>query len=221
MGRINQPVRIASYTLIAIGVILLGLNLFLHGTLNVALPLVFLMLGVGLLILIFATRQNYPWIAVFYIPSGLLLAFGVIFLIDILTNDWNSWAFAWLLLLAGLGVGMLLTNRDMHWHPSITVLGICFSAGGVILFALFGAIEGGLFIQVMAPVLLVMGGLWLFWLRPETIFPEDILKRFHLASRPGQAEPLPLVHIQPPRAASPTPAPAHRMPRFRRTPKGA
>ena len=60
---------------------------------------------------------------------------------------------------------------------------------GVILFALFGAIAGGLFIQLMDPVLLVMGGLWLFWLRPEAIFPEDILKRFHLASRPGQAEP--------------------------------
>ena len=189
MGRINQPIKIASYALIGVGVVLLGLNLFLRGTVNIALPLVFLMLGGGLLILVFATLPKYPWIAIFYIPAALLLTFGVVFLINVLTNDWNSWAYAWLLLLASMGVGMLLTNREMAWHPAITVIGICLTAGGVVLFALFGAIAGGLFIQVMAPVMLVLGGIGLFWLRPETVFPEHILKR--LRRNPASENPLP------------------------------
>ncbi len=42
--------------------------------------------------------------------------------------------------------------------------------GGVTLFALFGAIAGGLLIQVIAPILLILGGVALRWLRPGFLF---------------------------------------------------
>jgi DNA-binding CsgD family transcriptional regulator len=205
---VNQPVRIASLLLIGIGALLLGLNIFMRGALNIALPLVFLMLGGAFFILIFATHQKWRWIAIFYIPATLLLSLGVIFLINTLTNDWNAWAYAWLLLLAGLGFGLALTNRDLAWHPSFTILGVCFSAGGVVLFAIFGAIVGGLFIQVMAPILLILGGVWLYWLRPETILPGAVLRRLrpaHNVAVPAVDENAPLTA---PPAAAETPAPS-------------
>jgi DNA-binding CsgD family transcriptional regulator len=82
-----------------------------------------------------------------------------------------------------MGVGAALANRQLLWHPTIHLVGWGMAVGGVTLFALFGAIAGGLFIQVMAPLLLVLGGLALFWARPEIILPERILQRFHLKPR--------------------------------------
>ena len=201
---VNQPVRIASLLLIGIGALLLGLNIFMRGALNIALPLVFLMLGGAFFILIFVTQQKWRWIAVFYIPAILLLSLGVIFLINTLTNDWNAWAYAWLLLLAGLGFGIALTNRDLAWHPALNVLGVCLTAGGVTLFALFGALVGGLFIQVMAPILLILGGVCLYWLRPEAILPGAVLRRL----RPVHSVVAPTVDETAPPAMAETPVPS-------------
>jgi DNA-binding CsgD family transcriptional regulator len=176
----NQPVKIASFLLIGTGVILFGLNIFLGGKLNVALPLVFLMLGGMFFILVFVLRQKWAWAPTLYIPGSLLLAFGLIFLLNVVTEDWNAWAYAWLLLVTGIGVGVGLANRELAWRPIASLVGWGTAAGGITLFALFGAITGGLFIQVIAPILLVLGGLALFWARPEIILPERLLQRLHL-----------------------------------------
>ncbi len=178
--------------LAATGAALLGLNIFLGSKYNVALPLVFLMLGGGFYIAVFATQQKWPWTAALYLPGSLFLALGLVFGINVLTNDWNSWAYAWLLLVAALGAGILMTNAALAWHPVFNQIGIGLSAGGLALFAVFGAIVGGVFIQVMAPILLILGGAWLYWLRPETVFPEHILQRLHLAPHSAPpADPLP------------------------------
>ena len=178
MGMFSQPNKIASLLLIGTAVMIIGLNIFFGGTLNVALPLVFLMLGGMFFILVFISRQKWTWAPILYIPGCLLLAFGLIFLLNVLTNDWNAWAYAWLLLVSGIGVGMALANRQLAWRPIVNLVGWGMATGGVTLFALFGAIAGGLFIQVMAPILLVLGGLVLFWTRPEILLPERILQRF-------------------------------------------
>lgn len=184
--RINaQPVKIASFLLIAIGVILLALNAFLGGSLNLALPLVFLMLGGAFYILALATWQKWPWVSILYIPGSLLLVLGLILLLNVLTHDWNAWAYAWLLLAAGAGFGLVLANRSQSWPPAVNQAGWGLLIAGVTLFVLFGAIAGGLFIQIMAPILLILGGLTLRWLRPEAVFPEHILKRFQRAPQPA------------------------------------
>lgn len=185
MGWINQPVKIASFLLIVVGVGLLALNIAFGGRVNVALPLVFLILGGMFFILVFATRDKWAWAGVLYIPGALLLVFGLIFLINVLTNDWQAWAYAWLLLVAGLGAGLVLAGGQLPWPPVVKLIGWGMIVAGVPLFALFGAIPGGLFIQVMAPILIILGGLALRWLRPEAIFPESILERLHLAKKPG------------------------------------
>jgi DNA-binding CsgD family transcriptional regulator len=75
----------------------------------------------------------------------------------------------------------------LDWPQAVHLAGWGLAAAGVTFFALFGAIAGGLFIQVMAPILVILGGLSLRWLPLESILPELVLKRFHLQrlSRPA------------------------------------
>ncbi len=182
MGRINRMVKIASFALVGLGVALLALSIFTHGAVNVALPLVFLMLGGAFFILVLALAEKWAWAVLGYIPACLLLALGVIFLLNVLTNDWNAWAYAWLLLVAGIGAGMVLANARQQWRRELTLAGWILAAAGITLFALFGAIAGGPFIYIMAPILLVAGGLALRWLRPELVLPAGIRARLQPAA---------------------------------------
>ena len=91
------------FHLVGVGVGLLALNLVLGPTFNVALPLVFLVLGGGFFILVFRLRQKMAWASFLYIPATLLTAFGIVFLLNVLTRDWNSWAYSWLFLVAAVG----------------------------------------------------------------------------------------------------------------------
>jgi len=169
----NAPARVASILLVVVGAGLLALNIFLGGVINIALPLVFLMLGGMFFIFAMGAESERPWTSLLYVPGGLLLALGLIFLINILTQDWNSWAYAWLLFVVGMGIGLILANRRGIWPHVVTLVGWGMAAAGVTFFAVFGAIAGGLFIQVMAPILLILGGLTLYWLHPETLFKKQ------------------------------------------------
>ncbi len=178
MGSMNRMVKIASLVLVGLGVALLALSIFTHGQVNVALPLVFLMLGGAFFILVLVLAERWPWARLGYVMACLLLALGVVFLLNVLTNDWNAWAYAWLLLLAGIGVGLVLANAGGQWRRELTLTGWITAAASVTLFALFGAIAGGPFIYIMAPILLVAGGLALRWLRPELLLPAGARARF-------------------------------------------
>src|SRR5512135_1336623 len=189
MGKSNRIVKIVSFGLVGLGVALLALSIFTRGAVNVALPLVFLMLGGAFIILVLALAEKWAWAVLGYIPACLLLALGVIFLLNVLTNDWNAWAYAWLLLVAGVGVGLVLANARGQWRREVTLAGWIAAAAGITLFALFGAIAGGPFIYIMAPILLVAGGLALRWLRPEMFLPAGARTRLEPAAPVGQASP--------------------------------
>jgi DNA-binding CsgD family transcriptional regulator len=171
-------------------VLLLAVNFVLGGTLNIALPLVFLLVGGIFFILVFAAQPKWSWASILYVPGSALLAFGLIFLLNVITNDWNAWSYAWLILLTGIGIGLVLACRHQSWPPIINLVGWVLAISSITLFAVFGAVVGGLFIQVMAPILLVLCGLALYWVNPASILPEHILKRF-------QRKPLPAVDLRP------------------------
>jgi len=156
------PSRIASYGLIFTGVVLLVLNIVFGGKLNVALPLVFIMLG-GLLIGLVAYLGGQRWAALLYLPGAVFAALGLVFLLNVLTADWNAWAYAWLLPVAALGLGLLLADHRLRWPRPVHLTAWGLLLGGLSLFVIFGAIAGGLLIQIIAPILLIAGGL-LLWL---------------------------------------------------------
>ena len=110
MEKINHGVKIASTVLVAVGLVLFGLNVLLEGKVNLALPLVFIMLGVIFFILVLMFAPRWRWAGLLFLPGSIMLVLGIVFLINVLTNDWNSWAYAWLLIVAGVGAGLVLTG---------------------------------------------------------------------------------------------------------------
>jgi LuxR family maltose regulon positive regulatory protein len=82
---------------------------------------------------------------------------------------------------AGAGAGVVLANSQLHGRSQVTWMGWGAMACGLTFFAVFGVIAGGRFIQVMAPILVILGGFLLYRLRPEAVFPERVLQRLGLS----------------------------------------
>jgi DNA-binding CsgD family transcriptional regulator len=184
MENAKRTVVIGGLALAGLGVLSLGLSVATQGRLNLSLPLIFLVLGGLADGLAAAYSHSWRWAALLYIPGAMVVALGLIFLLDVITGDWNSWAYAWLLLLTGAGIGTLQANRDSRWPSVVSQAAMGAAVLGLILFALFGAIAGGLFIQVMAAVMLVAGGISLRWVGPERVLPTPLLKRLRPAGSP-------------------------------------
>ncbi|MBI9050561.1 MAG: response regulator transcription factor [Anaerolineaceae bacterium] len=109
-----------------------------------------------------------------YIPGAVVLVLGAIFLLNVLTNDWKSWAYAWILILSALGTGVVMCNRRGRWPETYSLIGSVMMLAGALFFIAFGALTGGLFIQIAAPLLLIVGGIYLYRLNQKG----DILARF-------------------------------------------
>jgi DNA-binding CsgD family transcriptional regulator len=178
MENSNRLATTASLFLISLGVLSLASDFVFGWTMNISLPLVVLMLGATFFFLASALVHEWAWADLLYIPAALLTTLGVIFLLDVISGDWNSWAYAWLLAVAGLGLGVLLANRSRGWPQPVGQISAGVVSGALALFILFGAIAGGRFVLLAAPILLVLGGLAVRWLPLESILPEHTLRWF-------------------------------------------
>ncbi len=168
-SRIQQIMRFVSIGLVAAGAVLFGLTLLGGSAANLAQPLLIVVLGAAFILLVFLLANVWagaPWL---YLPGCVLIALGLILFIDAATGDWNSWSYAWTLLVAGLGVGVLLLGRQPGFSRLVSLIGLGMAAAGVTLFVLFGMLVGGMFIQIIAPVLLVAIGVALWRLRIDTL----------------------------------------------------
>jgi DNA-binding CsgD family transcriptional regulator len=197
MSDTNLPTKITSIALVSIGVALLSLNIIYQGGINVALPLVFLLLGGGFLLLTFHFQRSWKWAALFYIPAVLFSTFGVIFLLNVLTNDWNAWSYAWMLLVAATGVGALLASPALPTWPVLKVSGWIMFILGMTCFVVFGAIAGGIFIQIAACILLVLAGLSIRWFHLERVLPIALQKKLHLMPTKPPAPEVTVTSAQP------------------------
>jgi DNA-binding CsgD family transcriptional regulator len=177
MNPLGQWTRIVSIGLVVTGALLLMLALFGGKAANLALPLLIVVLGAVFILLAVVLADTWraaPWL---YLPGCLLLPLGFILFLNVATEDWNAWAYAWMLVVAGLGLGAALVARRLGYPLLVTQIGLGLAAGGVTFFALFGMLVGGLLIQIMAPILLAVIGVALWRLRPDVL----LLKQ----ARPG------------------------------------
>lgn len=165
MRLIHLRVQITSLLLVLIGAALMAVSILSGGKINIALPLVFLVLGGGFFVLIFRIQARHSWASFLYIPAFLFTALGLVFLLNVVTDDWKSWAYAWLLPISATGIGLLFANRKKTWHPVLPIIGWSTALTGAAFFGVFGVIAGGLVIQIVAPVLLIAAGVALYFLR--------------------------------------------------------
>lgn len=158
LAKFNRPINITSLIIIIMGIGLLILRIALGDQYNIAPPLVFWVLAGGFFILIFSIRDNWNLTSYLFIPAFLLTAFAVIFTLNVLTKDWGSWAYAWLLLVAAIGIGGIFAAHGQSWPLLLRYIAWGLAIGGITFFGVFGVIAGGAFIQIVAPILLVAAG---------------------------------------------------------------
>ncbi len=93
--------------------------------------------------------------------------------------------------MAAAGVGLLLADHELGLPGWVATTGWVMIAGGAALFIFFGAIAGGTFFKIAAPLLIITGGISLRWAKLEHILPAGLLQRLRLspssASQPGAA----------------------------------
>ena len=152
-----------SIFLVGVGVVSLLANLIFHIDLGIGWPLALIMLGAAALLFASTLRKQYAWADFLLIPACEVLTLGLIFLLNVLTGDWGAWAYAWILLISAGGVSVYLCNRRGRWHTRYDLIAIGTVILSAVFFVGFGALVGGLFIQITAPILLILGGLAYAW----------------------------------------------------------
>jgi hypothetical protein len=115
MDRKKHALMWAGIGLIAASLGLLIASLLPGWSGNADPAIIFLSLTAVCVFFLFAAPSDWRWKAWLYIPTGLVFAFGLIFLFNVLTNDWGAWAYAWFLLFTGAGAGTALVARTYHF----------------------------------------------------------------------------------------------------------
>ena len=157
----NKRSRIGTgVLLIALGLVLLLFQI-VPGVKNVfALQLSWplIVVGAGLFLLLFGIIIGAPGMA---IPASIVGGIGGLLYWQNLSNNWQSWMYAWTLIPGFVGVGMVLagllgSGRRMTGH------GLRLVFISVIIFLIFAALLGGVnFLGPYWPVLLILAGLLL------------------------------------------------------------
>jgi hypothetical protein len=154
------------------GVILIGLGLFFlmvrtFDFLFGQLPWPWLIVGVGGLLFV-GMLLGGRTAAGLAIPASIVTAVGAILLYQSVTGHWESWAYAWALILTSVGAGVFLTGV-WSGNPEPRRSGWNLAKVGLMLFILFGAFFELVVFgfgrqdlrQVAFPALLIVLGLYL------------------------------------------------------------
>jgi hypothetical protein len=119
-----------------------------HGTTTWPLSII----GIGALLALFGLVF---WLPGMMIPASIIAGIGGLLYWQNATGQWGSWAYAWALIPAFVGIGLVLTGLLARRRGAIIAGGWTVFSGAV-LFLVFGSLLGGGF-QVLQfwPVLLI------------------------------------------------------------------
>lgn len=150
--------------LTALSLILIGLSFFPGWTQLNNPAIIFLSLTAIFVFFQLTSPSEWTWKGWLYIPTSVFMAFGIVFMLNVLTNDWNAWAYAWMFCLAGLGVGVALAARTTGQIHLLYQIGLWTAAASLVLFSVFGAIVSGPFMLAFSLIGLgLVGVLFILW----------------------------------------------------------
>ncbi len=163
--------RTTGIVLVALGALFL---LAQFGQLGTYLwPLFVVAPGVALLIWAFMGGKGATGLAV---PGSIVSMVGLILLIQALTGRFDTWAYAWGLIVAAVGVGTWL-HGTLSDDEKLTRDGLKTASTGLVLFAAFGVFfefviglggRSSWFGSWLVPVLLIGAGVFLLWRKRTT-----------------------------------------------------
>ena len=158
MENTNRSTVILGTFLIAVGVIYLLLNLIPGVESGRTWPVIFFFLAAAFFLPSFVWPQAKKGLAGLFIPGSIMLVLGLIFTYDVFTGDWGSWAYAWLLIPGGVGLGLLLGSAAGNWGSGSFQTGLWMLGVDLGLFALFATIFGNQLLRIAGPALIIVAG---------------------------------------------------------------
>lgn len=167
-----------SIALIGLGIAAILSNIFFQIDLAFTWPLAMILVGIAMILYAGELAKKMEWMKYLNIPGALTLVMGGIFLLNVLTHDWNAWAYAWILILPALSWGVLMSNLNGRLSDLFNVISWIIILAGLLLFIAFGALVGGLFIQISAPLILIVGGIILFRSNEKEALVERFMAQF-------------------------------------------
>ena len=95
------------------------------------------------------------------IGGAVFFALGAIFLFNTLSHNWGVWAYAWILIPASVGLGLMLAAKFGEWNNNVWLVGVWMALISVTVFAVFAALFGNLVVKFIGAGVLVALGLLL------------------------------------------------------------
>jgi hypothetical protein len=158
----NRPSSVVAAILIGLGLLFLAFN-FLDIDLGRVWPLIFFVIGAGFYMPALLRPQARAGLAVLFVPGTIMLGLGVIFMYNTLTDDWGSWAYAWSLIPAFVGLGLVFASRLGRWHGDSARAGLWLAIGSATVFSVLAMFFGSRTFGTIGPVLLIGLGVWLLF----------------------------------------------------------
>ena len=147
--------NIPALLLIGIGIILLLLNFSSGYLISNAWWLIFFILAAGFFLPAFIWPKSREGLSALFIPGTIMASLGLIFLYNVTTNDWDSWAYMWTLLPCAVGLGIYLAAKYGKWERGVAQVGIWIMGFSLAAFLLFS----GRIIKTVGAVILILIGI--------------------------------------------------------------
>lgn len=158
MNSKNRGSIIAGIGLVLLGGLFICLNLFPNITLGKTWPVIFFVVAFAFFLPGLAWPDSRKGLAALYIPGTILFVLGLIFLFCTLTGFWASWAFAWLLVPASVGLGMMLAAWSGKWEHGVWLVGVWIALVSLAVFAVFAALFGNALLKYTGAAVMVLMG---------------------------------------------------------------
>ena len=158
----NRTPIVAAGLLIGLGILFLAINL-LGIDFGRVWPIIFIVIAIGFYLPAILLPEARAALAALFIPGTIMLGLGLIFFYNTLTGDWESWAYAWSLIPAFVGLGMIFAARIGNWGQALVTVGLWLALIGGAIFGIMAMLFGSQAFSAIGPiVLIVLGVLMLF-----------------------------------------------------------
>lgn len=154
----NRGSLIAGIGLIVLGALFIAFNLIPKITIRETWPIVFFVIAFAFCLPALAWPESKRGLAALFIPGAIFFVLGAIFLFNTLSHNWAVWAFAWILVPASVGLGLMLAGKIGQWNNNVGLVGTWMALISVVIFAVFAALFGAMVVKFIgAGVLLALG----------------------------------------------------------------